>query len=60
MVIEYAPPFDPKSFLARVGEGRTIGQYRKNQIVFAQGDAGDAVFYIQSGEVKVTVVSEHS
>jgi CRP/FNR family transcriptional regulator, cyclic AMP receptor protein len=50
--------FDPKSFLALVGEGRSIGEYRKDEIVFSQGDPADAVFYIQSGKVKVTVVSE--
>ena len=47
-----------KSFLAKVGEGRSIGKYRKDQIVFSQGDPADAVFYIQRGKVKVTVVSE--
>jgi CRP/FNR family transcriptional regulator, cyclic AMP receptor protein len=50
--------FDPKSFLAMVGEGRSIGGYRTDDIVFSQGDPADAVFYIESGEVKVTVVSE--
>jgi CRP/FNR family transcriptional regulator, cyclic AMP receptor protein len=49
--------FDPKSFLAQVGEGRTISKYRKDQAVFQQGDPADAVFYIQKGKVKVTVVS---
>jgi len=52
------PSFDPKSFLARVGEGRSIAKYRKGQVVFSQGDAGDAVFYIQKGKAKITVVSE--
>jgi len=52
------PTFDPKSFLAEVGEGITISQYRKDQIVFSQGDPADAVFYIQKGKVKVTVVSD--
>lgn len=52
------PPFDPESFLAHVGEGRSIGQYRENQVVFSQGDAADAVFYIKSGKVKISVVSE--
>jgi CRP/FNR family transcriptional regulator, cyclic AMP receptor protein len=52
------PSFDPKSFLAKVGEGRSIGRYRKNQTVFSQGDPAEAVFYIQKGKVKVTVVSE--
>ncbi len=50
--------FDPKTFLARVGEGKTISKYRKNQIVFSQGEVADAVFYIQQGKVKLTVVSE--
>jgi CRP/FNR family transcriptional regulator, cyclic AMP receptor protein len=51
-------PFDPKSFLAKVGEGRTISKYRKDQVVFSQGDLAEAVFYIQKGKVKVTVVSD--
>ena len=51
-------PFDPQSFLAKVGEGRSIGRYRKNQIIFSQGERADAVFYIQRGKVKITVVSE--
>ncbi len=50
--------FNTKSFLARVGNGRSIGRYGKGQIVFSQGDAGDAVFYIQKGKAKLTVVSE--
>ncbi len=50
--------FDTKSFLARVGDGRSIGKYRKGQVVFSQGDPGDAVFYIQKGKAKLTVVSE--
>jgi CRP/FNR family cyclic AMP-dependent transcriptional regulator len=58
MATKRRPSFDPKSFLAVVGEGRGIGEYRKDQIVFSQGDPADAVFYIQSGKVKVTVVSE--
>ena len=58
MALQRRPPFDPKSFLAMVGEGRSIGEYRKDEIVISQGDPADAVFYIQSGKVKVTVVSE--
>jgi CRP/FNR family transcriptional regulator, cyclic AMP receptor protein len=50
--------FDPKVFLAKVGEGKTISKYRKDQIVFSQGQVADAVFYIQQGKVKLTVVSE--
>jgi CRP/FNR family transcriptional regulator, cyclic AMP receptor protein len=52
------PSFDPKSFLAKVGEGRSIGMYPKDKFIFAQGEPADAVFYIQQGKVKVTVVSE--
>ena len=52
-------PFDPKVFLAKInGGGRAISDYRKDQIVFRQGDPSDTVFYIQSGKVKKTVVSE--
>jgi CRP/FNR family transcriptional regulator, cyclic AMP receptor protein len=50
--------FNPKSFLAHVGEGRSIASLHKDQMVFSQGDPADAVFYIQKGKVKVTVVSE--
>ena len=50
--------FDPKVFLAKVGEGKTISKYRKDQVVFSQGQVADSVFYIQQGKVKLTVVSE--
>jgi CRP/FNR family cyclic AMP-dependent transcriptional regulator len=50
--------FDPREFLAIVGEGKTILEYSKDQVVFAQGDAADTVFYIQKGRVKVVVISE--
>ena len=50
--------FDPKAFLAKVGEGKTIATYRKDQIVFSQGEIADAVFYIQKGKIKLSVVSE--
>jgi CRP/FNR family cyclic AMP-dependent transcriptional regulator len=50
--------FDPKEFLAQVGEGKTILEFRKDSIVFAQGDAANTVFYIQKGRVKVIVISE--
>jgi CRP-like cAMP-binding protein len=49
--------FNPKSFLARVVDGRSIHKYRKDQVVFSQGDIGDAIFYAQKGNVRVTVVS---
>jgi hypothetical protein len=47
-----------RSEIAKIGEGRTISKYRKDQIVFAQGDPADAVFYVQKGKVKVTVLSD--
>jgi CRP/FNR family transcriptional regulator, cyclic AMP receptor protein len=52
------PPFDSKAFLAKANVGRTISKYRKNQIVFSQGDPADSVLYIRDGKVKVTVISE--
>jgi CRP/FNR family cyclic AMP-dependent transcriptional regulator len=50
--------FDPKTFLAKVGTGKTILEVHKNQHVFEQGDVADTIFYIQRGKVKLTVVSE--
>jgi CRP/FNR family cyclic AMP-dependent transcriptional regulator len=51
------PPFDPKVFLSQAGLGRTIVDLKKGQIVFSQGDRADAIFYIQSGKIKLTVIS---
>jgi CRP/FNR family cyclic AMP-dependent transcriptional regulator len=51
-------PFDVKAFLATVDGGRTLSRYRKEEAIFSQGDLADAVFYIQKGQVKLTVVSE--
>jgi CRP/FNR family cyclic AMP-dependent transcriptional regulator len=53
-----APRFDAEAFLTSVGAGRSAGRYSPNKIVFQQGDPADAVFYIQKGKVKLTVVSE--
>jgi CRP/FNR family transcriptional regulator, cyclic AMP receptor protein len=50
--------FDPQVFLAKLGTGKTISKYRKGRIIYAQGEEADKIFYIQSGAVKVTVVSE--
>jgi CRP/FNR family cyclic AMP-dependent transcriptional regulator len=50
--------FDPGTFLATIGAGRKTVAVRKNQIIFAQGDVADAVFYIQQGKVRLTVVSQ--
>jgi CRP/FNR family cyclic AMP-dependent transcriptional regulator len=53
-----AKPFAPTAFLTEAGGGKTIAKYQIDQPVFLQGDTADSVFYIQSGKVKVTVVSE--
>jgi CRP/FNR family cyclic AMP-dependent transcriptional regulator len=50
--------FDPQAFLARVGEGKTVLTFRKNETVFAQGEVADTIYYIQKGRVKVVVLSE--
>ena len=50
--------FNPLQFLAKVGASKTILEFQKNQTVFAQGDVADTVFYIQTGKVKLTVLSE--
>ena len=51
-------PFVLESFLSHADGGRTKAKYRKNEIIFRQGDSADAVFYILGGKCKVTVVSE--
>ena len=58
MITKAQLPFDPHIFLTKIGEGRTIAEYRKNKKVFSQGDPADAIFYIQNGKVKLTVVSK--
>ncbi len=50
--------FDPVAFLTQTGLGRTVLSLKKNESAFAQGDLADAVFYIQKGQVRVTVTSE--
>jgi CRP/FNR family transcriptional regulator, cyclic AMP receptor protein len=50
--------FNPKAFLAKVGTGKKISKFGKDQIVFAQGDAADTIFYLQKGKVKIVVTSD--
>jgi CRP/FNR family cyclic AMP-dependent transcriptional regulator len=50
--------FDPKKFLATIGSGRKVVSVPRKQTIFAQGDPADAVFYIQAGKVRLTVVSK--
>jgi CRP-like cAMP-binding protein len=54
---EKKAPFSPKVFLATMDGGRRIASYRKGEVIFTQGQPADAVFYIQKGKVKITVVS---
>lgn len=53
-----AQRFDPVAFFCTAAQGRTISKHRKNTIIFSQGEAADAVFYIKKGKIKVTVVSK--
>jgi CRP/FNR family cyclic AMP-dependent transcriptional regulator len=53
-----AAPFDPKIFLAKVGDGRTLANYHKDEMIFSQGEEADAIFYIRRGKVKVAVLSK--
>ena len=50
--------FDPKAFLATIGDGRKILGFEKGETIFSQGDMADAVFYVQKGKIKLTVVSQ--
>jgi len=50
--------FDPSTFLAQAGAGRTVATFGKAGLIFSQGETADAVFYIQKGKIKLTVVSE--
>ena len=51
-------PISPRTLLTKVSEGRSVASYRSKQVIFSQGDPADAVFYIQKGRVKLTVVSK--
>jgi CRP/FNR family transcriptional regulator, cyclic AMP receptor protein len=50
--------FNTKTFLSTIDGGRTIAAFSKKQPIFRQGDSSDAVFYIQKGKVKLTVLSK--
>jgi len=50
--------FDPRKFLATIGEGRKVVTVPTKQTIFSQGEAADAIFYIQVGKVRLTVVSK--
>ena len=50
--------FSPTIFLSKIGPGKSLLRTNKLQLIFSQGDAAEAVFYIQTGQVKLTVLSE--
>ena len=50
--------FDSGTFLEVIDSGKSVQKSRKDQIIFSQGDAADAVFYITAGKVKLTVISK--
>jgi CRP/FNR family cyclic AMP-dependent transcriptional regulator len=50
--------FDPKTFLSKIGSGRTNEKFAANKVVFAQGDAANAIYYLQKGKAKITVASK--
>jgi CRP/FNR family cyclic AMP-dependent transcriptional regulator len=52
------PAFDSDTFLATIGDGKKILSVEKKQTIFAQGDAADAIFFVQKGRVRLTVVSQ--
>jgi CRP/FNR family cyclic AMP-dependent transcriptional regulator len=58
VALKAKPSFDPRVFLAKVGNGHTLTAYKKNRAVFSQGDPADAIFYIRKGKVKLTVISK--
>ncbi len=58
MARKRTPTFNPQTFLSKVGSGKTSLTPPKKQVLYSQGDAADAVFYIQGGKVKLTVVSQ--
>ena len=52
------PPFDPKEFLSRLDGARTVATYKKGEVVYRQGEAAEALFYLQAGAAKLTVISD--
>jgi CRP/FNR family transcriptional regulator, cyclic AMP receptor protein len=56
--IRRTPAFNPKALLERMSEGKSVASYRRKEVIFAQGDPADAVFYVQKGRVRMSVVSK--
>jgi CRP/FNR family transcriptional regulator, cyclic AMP receptor protein len=51
-------PLSPRGFLTKVNEGKSVASYGRHQVIFSQGDPADAVFYVKTGRVSLTVVSK--
>ena len=56
--LDQTAAFDPQLFLTKLNRGKSSREYKDKEVIFSQGDSADAVFYIQSGKVKLTVVSK--
>src|SRR5271157_4160416 len=50
--------FNSGTFLKKIGRRKTSREYSNKEIVFSQGDVADAIFYVEAGDVKLTVVSK--
>lgn len=59
MVSPEKPAFDFKTFFEEIGEGKSVLKFKKNAVVFSQGEVAETIFYIQKGKVKLNVLSEH-
>src|SRR6202790_1848733 len=53
------PHFDPRAFLSTIGKGRDMMSFQKKDKIFAQGDSRDGLFFVQTGRVQLTVVTEN-
>jgi CRP-like cAMP-binding protein len=52
--------FDPEMFLQRIGKRKTTREYENKEPIFEQGAVADAIFYVEAGDVKLTVLSKHA
>jgi len=58
MLRKRALAFDPEMFLQKIGKRKTTRKFRNNELIFTQGDVADAMFYVEAGDVKLTVLSK--
>ena len=50
--------FDPEVFLQRIGKRKSTREYKNREAIFSQGDVADAMFYVEAGDVKLTILSK--